>query len=433
MRKHPARLFFLFVLAIHIHVLATACPTVDAFSNIEAETYSSQSGSIVIQNNSIGFIGNGSWIQFDAIDFGAGGNNIEARVATNTAGGTIEIRDGSPTGTVLGTLNVQNTGGWNSWVEINNDIPTIAGVRNIYFVFKGGSGGLFNIDWIRFYPADVDLDCMVSLYETQNHHIDQSRAVQEMIETNGIVLSGNLIDYTAGEYIIMTSGFEVEPAAVFHAYIDTCDTVITGCLASTMEEVRQCLESGENAILSQDITVDNSDCDGYAVLNLNGISSVGIYGQGFRIYRTAGQGQCSLVRGNATTTDFFSNDVVWEETPGPEIPQLNTYPHMFHFVNSSDISFTDSEVAHSWGYAIYANGVDNFTFNSSTLRSSGALGLYIGHTSNPTTNYEIRNNVFIDNTTNVISPWQTRFSLLTIQFKMDRAPTVSLLAFLLIL
>ncbi len=178
---------------------------------------------------------------------------------------------------------------------------------------------------------------------------------------------------------------------------------ITGCFASTIQEVRQCLQNGDNAILTQDIVVDNNDCDGYAVLNLNGISNVGIYGQGFKILRTAGQIQCSMVRGNAGTNGFFSDNVVWEEVPGPVVPQLNTYPHMFHFVNSSDIDFIDSEVGHSWGYAIYTNGVDSFKFTGSTLRSSGALGLYIGHTSNPTTNYEISDNMFIDNTTNAIA------------------------------
>jgi|GEM_PF-3927611 len=178
---------------------------------------------------------------------------------------------------------------------------------------------------------------------------------------------------------------------------------ITGCFASTIQEVRQCLASGNNAILTQDITVDNSDCDGIAVLNLSGISGVGIYGQGFRILRSSGQGQCSFVRSNATTNGFFSDNVIWEEIPGPNVPQLNTYPHMFHFVNSSNICFTGSEVAHSWGYAIYTNGVDSFKFTGSTLRSSGGLGLYIGHTSNPTTNYEISNNSFLDNTTNAVA------------------------------
>ncbi len=180
-------------------------------------------------------------------------------------------------------------------------------------------------------------------------------------------------------------------------------TPITGCFASSIEEVRQCLESGNNAILTQDITVDNNDCDGYAVLNLNGISGVGIYGQGFRILRTGGQAQCSLVRGNGTTNGFFSDNVVWEEVPGPEVPGVNTYRHMIHFVNSSDICFTGSEVAHSWGYAIYMNGVDSFKFTSSILHNSGGLGLYIGHTTNPTTNYEISNNSFYNNTTNALA------------------------------
>jgi len=65
--------------------------------------------------------------------------------------------------------------------------------------------------------------CITNLIESQNQQIDQSVYVQQMIETNGKVISGNTVDYVAGEYISMNPSFEVELGALYHAYIATCN------------------------------------------------------------------------------------------------------------------------------------------------------------------------------------------------------------------
>lgn len=179
--------------------------------------------------------------------------------------------------------------------------------------------------------------------------------------------------------------------------------VIEGCLANNIEQVRECLDSGQNAILNQDIVVDASDCDGLGVLDVSNADGLGIYGQGYQILRTSGQQQCSLIYGNGVN-DFTLQDVTLEEVPGPDVPALNTYKHMIHFIGGSDICMQNVEVAHSWGYAIYTNGVEGYKFKNSILRDSGVLGLYIGHTQgNPTTDVEICNNTFDCNTTNAIA------------------------------
>ncbi|MCL6592320.1 MAG: carbohydrate-binding protein, partial [Firmicutes bacterium] len=91
-----------------------------AFSQIEAESYNSQSG---VQSEAcgeggqnIGYIENGDYAVYNNIDFAGGATGFEARVASNTSGGNIEIRLDSASGTLVGTCSVAGTGGWQTWV-----------------------------------------------------------------------------------------------------------------------------------------------------------------------------------------------------------------------------------------------------------------------------------------------------------------------------
>lgn len=176
-----------------------------------------------------------------------------------------------------------------------------------------------------------------------------------------------------------------------------------GCIATSIQEIRACLNSGQNAILNQDIFVNGNDCDGPAVLDLSNLSNVSIIGCGNTIKRTSGQEDCSLVFGNQNTKNIAFDGVTFCETPGPDVPPLDTFPRMLHFVNSCDICFVNSTVEHSWDYAIYANGVDGFKFKNSAMNNAGALGLYLGNPNNPSTDFEICNSSFDCNTTNALA------------------------------
>ena len=60
------------------------------------------------------------------------------------AGGTITIRSGSQTGTVLGTVAVPNTGGWETFQNVQTTITPGSGP--LFLSFSGGSGSLFDVD-----------------------------------------------------------------------------------------------------------------------------------------------------------------------------------------------------------------------------------------------------------------------------------------------
>ncbi|NLM60421.1 MAG: carbohydrate-binding protein, partial [Clostridium sp.] len=81
---------------------------------------------------------------------------FEARVASATSGGKIELRIDSPNGMLIGTCPVVGTGGWQTWSTVTCDVSSVKGMHDLYLVFKGGSGYLFNINWWKFYDVSIE-------------------------------------------------------------------------------------------------------------------------------------------------------------------------------------------------------------------------------------------------------------------------------------
>ncbi|ODM27046.1 carbohydrate-binding protein [Clostridium sp. Bc-iso-3] len=104
----------------------------------------------------VGFIENGDYIKVKGVDFGSGAVSFEARVASATDGGNIEIRLDSPTGKLVGTCAVTGTGGWQTWKTQSCQVSGANGIHDLYLKFTGGSGYLFNINWWKFSPANSD-------------------------------------------------------------------------------------------------------------------------------------------------------------------------------------------------------------------------------------------------------------------------------------
>ncbi|WP_218060824.1 carbohydrate-binding protein, partial [Aeromonas sp. EERV15] len=76
-------------------------------------------------------------------------------VASATGGRSIELRLGSPTGTLVGTCTVQGTGGAQTWVTTSCPVDGATGVHDLFLKFAGGNGPLFNFNWWRFTPLDA--------------------------------------------------------------------------------------------------------------------------------------------------------------------------------------------------------------------------------------------------------------------------------------
>ena len=131
------------------------------FRKVEAETMAFSKGIKTEQYEEgkklqvyVSDIHNGDYIKLQNVNWSnRTPRTFTARVASGLRGGEIELRLDSINGTLLGTLQVTGTGGWNNWKTIS---ATLSGInqsallqnRDLYFVFKGRKGPkLFNLDW----------------------------------------------------------------------------------------------------------------------------------------------------------------------------------------------------------------------------------------------------------------------------------------------
>jgi len=94
-------------------------------------------------------ISNGDYIKIKSVDFGDGANSFEVRAASGSSGGSIELRLGSQTGTLIGTCNISGTGGWDKWQNYRCDVSECNGVKDLFLVFKG-TGEPFRLNWYVF-------------------------------------------------------------------------------------------------------------------------------------------------------------------------------------------------------------------------------------------------------------------------------------------
>lgn len=100
----------------------------------------------------LGYSTAGSWAGFRNVDFGDGVNTVEARVASAGTGGTLELRLDSVDGPLIAQVPLPVTGGWQAWATVSAPVSGAAGLHDLYVVFtrSEGSGGLGNLNWLRF-------------------------------------------------------------------------------------------------------------------------------------------------------------------------------------------------------------------------------------------------------------------------------------------
>ncbi|MFJ7115491.1 PQQ-dependent sugar dehydrogenase [Streptomyces albogriseolus] len=125
-------------------------------SHRQAEHHGDSAGTQIIDKASahggrtVGEIHNGDWISFAPYSLD-NASLFTARVSSAGSGGTIEIRAGSPAGTLLGTATVPVTGGWDIFQDVTAPLSgQPAASTTLHLVFKGGAGPLFDVDEFSF-------------------------------------------------------------------------------------------------------------------------------------------------------------------------------------------------------------------------------------------------------------------------------------------
>lgn len=135
--------------------------TISAYSTIQAENYSANNGTQTETTTDtgggqdVGWIHNGCWLAYAAVDFGSvGATQFIARVASGAAAGVsglVEVALDSPTATPVGSFAIASTGGWQSWETVPANIARVTGVHTVYLVFSSGQPADYvNVNWFTF-------------------------------------------------------------------------------------------------------------------------------------------------------------------------------------------------------------------------------------------------------------------------------------------
>ncbi len=130
-----------------------------AVQYIEAESYDDASGIRVEScgdtggGTNVSYISNGDWCRYNDLTPGTN-TTFNARVArpSGKSDSTIEVRLGSTTGTLIGSVAVPYTGGWQTYVTVSTALDTVAGQQDVYLVFvEDGTTGasLCNLNWFE--------------------------------------------------------------------------------------------------------------------------------------------------------------------------------------------------------------------------------------------------------------------------------------------
>ncbi|MFI7607904.1 PQQ-dependent sugar dehydrogenase [Micromonospora sp. NPDC049366] len=95
----------------------------------------------------VGDINNGDWIAFQPYQVG-NVTSFSARVSSAGAGGTLQLRTGSATGTVIGSATVPVTGAWDTFTTVTGTVTSPpAATTTLYLTFAGsGTGALYDVD-----------------------------------------------------------------------------------------------------------------------------------------------------------------------------------------------------------------------------------------------------------------------------------------------
>lgn len=154
----------------------TSLTATSAFTQIEAEDFTSQSGirtedtSDTSGNQNIGFIENGDYVMYKRLDFEDGAKALNMRISGNASG--IELYLDSLENSPVATIAFDGTGGFSNWQDRTFNIPAITGTHDLYLKFTGGEGYLVNLNWFSFSKEMIASDGRLArnllVYDNEN-------------------------------------------------------------------------------------------------------------------------------------------------------------------------------------------------------------------------------------------------------------------------
>ncbi|MBN2274142.1 MAG: family 43 glycosylhydrolase [Bacteroidales bacterium] len=249
---------------------------INPYERMEAETMDDQHGIYTDVCNQGGMhlmnLENGDWTKVRGVDFGANGAAaFTASVACEmkygvTRGGSIEVHLDATDGTLVGSVPVPYTGGYNVWKTETIAVDGVTGVHDVYFVYRGEADeNLFCFDYWTFTEKTGTRDLLGVNVSVDDYKIDTVPGYDSTtIRVTAVYSDGTGEDVTASasfgsdpENIISITGSMVKGLAY--------DTVrVTASFNGGKDSVLLVVKDLEGELTVVQLNAGNSDIRLYA-------------------------------------------------------------------------------------------------------------------------------------------------------------------------
>ena len=137
----------------------SSLPENSAFYEIEAENFDAGFGILPADEGGgcLGYIEKGDYAAYFGLDFGEGADTFVVNATALHEGGIIELHIDSLNGPLIGTCRISGTESWEAWKDFSCEIEPVRGVRDLYLVFRGKDGYLFNINFFHFTSPNISV------------------------------------------------------------------------------------------------------------------------------------------------------------------------------------------------------------------------------------------------------------------------------------
>ena len=217
----------------------------NGFNRIEAEDMDytrgliSENSSGTSGGRSLGGVQNNHYVGYYNVDFGSHGtNHIAVRYSkakeTDSPNSYIEVRLDSATGTLAGTVNLANTGNWETWSTVEADVNKITGKHDVYLVFKTNTSYCCNLDYVQFPEIDVtknafsDIDAQ--LHDAQEGIVDNSDGTIGGVQNNDWVEYDSVVFNSTANCIYFDAAVPSFAGGTISVYLDSMNnTPVATC------------------------------------------------------------------------------------------------------------------------------------------------------------------------------------------------------------
>ena len=147
-------------------------PSVDPYSWVQAETLFTQAG-ITVKGNGDGSawvssIDNGDFTKVKGVKLSKGVKSITATVLSN-GNGSIDVREGSPSGKLLCNIPVSNTNG--AFKDFSANVSNVSGTKDLCFVFHG------NFAFDRWMASATEQGSTPAVQEPENVNANSTASI----------------------------------------------------------------------------------------------------------------------------------------------------------------------------------------------------------------------------------------------------------------